>query len=623
MDGITIGALSEELHRRLCDSLVDRVAMTDRHTLVIHLYSRKEGRYALTLGANPSRPAFALTLGSSPAGLTPPPSFVMFLRKHLRRARLKAVSSPQGERIIRFLFHAIDELGDERKLTLIHECMPRTANIIVVNEGNVILNALRHIDQSVNRAREILPAHPYVAPPEQNRRSVSDCLRLSHVELFANAKPGASVSQVAFRTVAGFSPILGEEAAYRATLHSASQFSALTDSDRERLADALRSICHEIDDSSYEPAIYLTAPEDNEEHEQVAAHVIKLTHLPYKKPFHSITEALTEHHAYIEKRDAFLRLRTSLEKRIGERVKRTARKRELHMSDMAKGKTAELDKLKGELILAHIHTIPAGVRAISLDNYYEPGAKILCELDPTLSPAGNAARYFRRAKRNERRLDAASKLLERDLEELAWLDSLAIAVKRAESRDDLLAIDHEYSVKTTRLSREDRNGVRQEEKNPGKPASKSRRRGKAYTASRRKSNKMKGGEAPPLPPRSFLSSDGFVILAGRNNFQNESLLRKARKDDWWFHVKNIPGSHVIIATEGEDVPDTTLLEAAGIAVWYSGAGRSGGPEEVDYCRVRDVKKPSGALPGRVIYNRYKTIYAAPLDPTSLRRPSEA
>ena len=112
MDGITTGALSRELHDRLTDSLVDRIAMTDRHTLVLHLYSQNEGRRALTLGANPSRPVFALTRGSAQSGLTPPPSFVMFLRKHLRRARLKEVSSPLGERIIHFLFHAIDELGD-------------------------------------------------------------------------------------------------------------------------------------------------------------------------------------------------------------------------------------------------------------------------------------------------------------------------------------------------------------------------------------------------------------------------------------------------------------------------------------------------------------------------------
>ncbi|NMB28574.1 MAG: DUF814 domain-containing protein, partial [Clostridiaceae bacterium] len=365
--------------------------------------------------------------------------------------------------------------------------------------------------------------------------------------------------------------------------------------------------------------IYLTAPIESKENEQITAHVIPLTHLPYKMTFHSTADALTEHNTYLEQRDAFLQLQTSLTKRIGEHMKRTARKRELHATDVAEGKTAERDKLKGELILAYIYMIPSGAHEIILDNYYEPGEKILCELDPTLSPADNAARYFRRAKRNERRLTVASKLLERDLEELLWLDSLAVAVKRAESHDDLLAIDHEYSIKTTRSPKTARDAGRSENTgSPGKPASKSRRRGKAYVESRRKSNSRKAGDAP-FPPRSFISSDGFVIFAGRNNFQNESLLRKARKDDWWFHVRHMPGSHVIIATEGKDVPATTFTEAAGIAVWYSGAGRTGGPAEVDYCRVRDVKKPSGALPGRVIYSQYRTIYATPLDPAHLRK----
>lgn len=619
MDGITTGALSRELHDHLTDSLVDRIAMTDRHTLVLHLYSQNKGRRALTLGANPSRPVFALTRGSAQSGLTPPPSFVMFLRKHLRRARLKEVSSPLGERIIHFLFHAIDELGDERKLKLIFECMPRTANLIVVNEQNVILNALRHIDQSINRTREVLPAHPYSAPPEQNRRSVTECLSMSHHELFAQAKQSGLVSHVAFRTIAGFSPILGVEAAYRAELQPDRLFSLLSESECMRLADALKSICREIHNCSFAPAIYLTAPIESKENEQITAHVIPLTHLPYKMTFHSTADALTEHNAYLEQRDAFLQLQTSLTKRIGEHMKRTARKRELHATDVAEGKTAERDKLKGELILAYIYMIPSGAHEIILDNYYEPGEKVLCELDPTLSPADNAARYFRRAKRNERRLTVASKLLERDLEELLWLDSLAVAVKRAESHDDLLAIDHEYSIKTARSPKTARDAGRSENAgSPGKPASKSRRRGKAYVESRHKSNSRKAGDAP-FPPRSFISSDGFVIFAGRNNFQNESLLRKARKDDWWFHVRHMPGSHVIIATEGNDVPATTFTEAAGIAVWYSGAGRTGGPAEVDYCRVRDVKKPSGALPGRVIYSQYKTIYATPLDPAHLRK----
>ncbi|HHW93993.1 MAG TPA: fibronectin-binding domain-containing protein [Clostridiaceae bacterium] len=623
MDGITIAALSTELHHRLTDSLVDRVTMTDRHTLILHLYSQKEGRLVLTLGANPSRPVFGLTSSSPLPALTPPPSFTMFMRKHFRRARLKEVTSPLGERIINFLFDTVDDLGDERKLKLIFECMPRTANLIVVNEQNVILNALRHIDETVNRAREILPAHPYIAPPMQKRRSIRECLDMPYSELFAETNQKAPVSRVAYSTVVGFSPILGEEAAFRADLRSDHLFSALSESERLRLADALKSICHEIEANAFSPAIYTTQPEGTGANEQIVAHVISLTHLPYKIPFDRIADALTEHNAYVQEREALLRLQTSLSKRIGEHIKRTEKKRELHASDMAKGKTAELDKLKGELILAYIYSVPQGAQKVLLDNYYEPGTTILCELDPTRSPADNAARYFHRAKRNQRRLEAASKLLERDFEELAWLDSLAVAVRRAESYDDLLAIDHEYTVKTDRTTRRKRDTEQQlDDRSPGKPASKNRRCSKKYAESRHKSNRKKTKEAPPLPPRTFTSSDGFLIYVGRNNFQNESLLRKARKDDWWFHVKHVPGSHVIISTEGKDVPSTTLLEAAGIAVWYSGAGRFGGSAEVDYCRVRDVKKPSGALPGRVIYSQYKTIYTAPLDPTRLRRAVE-
>ncbi len=620
MDGITTGTLAIELNERLTGSLVDRIAMRDRHSLVVHLYSQSEGRLAIMLSANPSRPAFEMTSGAGVPSLSPPPSFVMFMRKHFRRARLGKVSTPPGERILIFHFETIDELGDERKLRLIFECMPRTANLIVVNEQNVILNPLRHIDHSVNRARETLPAHPYIPPPEQQRLTINECLSSQDDDFFKDIKPNTRVAQAAFSSVAGFSPILGEEAAYRAGLDPNHPIAMLGDEERHKLIVALKSICHQVQEGDFEPAIYLSGPITQSTSKWLAAHAIPLTHLPYKKSYDRLSDALTEFNQFVSERDVFQRLQLSLSRRISEHMKRTSRKRELHEADLAKGKTSELDKLKGELILAFIYAIPKGATEVLLDNYHEQGSTILCELDPTRSPADNAARYFHRAKRNERRLEAASKLIDRDTDELAWLESLAIAVERAESHDDLLAIDHEYSVKTERSSRVKSDDDSYDKgKSPGKPASKSRRREKAYMKSGQKSKKQGAKEAPPLPPREFTSSDGFSILSGRNNFQNESLLRKARKDDWWFHVKHVPGSHVLIATEGKDVPDSTLEEAAGIAAWYSGAGRLGGPVEVDFCRVRDVKKPPGSNPGRVIYSQYKTIYAAPLNPKELKR----
>ena len=203
------------------------------------------------------------------------------------------------------------------------------------------------------------------------------------------------------------------------------------------------------------------------------------------------------------------------------------------------------------------------------------------------------------------------------MEELLWLDSLAVAVKRAESHDDLLAIDHEYSVKTARSPKTARDAGRSENAgSPGKPASKSRRRGKAYVESRRKSNSRKAGEAP-FPPRSFISSDGFVIFAGRNNFQNESLLRKARKDDWWFHVRHMPGSHVIIATEGKmcRLRHLRKLPVSPFGIREPGTG---GPAEVDYCRVRDVKSPPARCPVALFTVNTKRSTRL-LDPAHLRK----
>ena len=169
MDGITAHTMAPELDGLLSGSLVERISMSDKNTIHLALFTTGRIKFNLTLEAGASRPSLILSTDPLPHGLNPPPSFVMLLRKHLRRARITTITTPPWERVFIFTFQSVDELGDEVEGRLLFECMPRTANVVLVNREDVILGALRHIDHRVNRVRETLPAHPYLPPPGQNR----------------------------------------------------------------------------------------------------------------------------------------------------------------------------------------------------------------------------------------------------------------------------------------------------------------------------------------------------------------------------------------------------------------------------------------------------------------------
>lgn len=602
MDGITAQALAPEIDRLLSAALVERVAMSDRNSVHLALFTARREKLNLTLDANAGRPSLILSNQAVPHGLNPPPSFAMLLRKHLRRARITAITTPPWERLFIIRYRSLDELGDEREGKLIFECMPRTANLVLVNQEEVILGALRHIDHRINRVRETLPAHPYLAPPLQNRPTPPDLVRLGAdgilQALASQPLTGRSLSQ----EVAGFSPLLGQEVLARAG----------ADPSRQAVAQALHSLCLEITEGRFSPAVYFDGPQGD----PLAAHTVRLTHLPVRTPCDSVCQAVTAYSLAVTAMDRFKRRRQALTRSVEDHLKRTQRKRQLHEDDVATGLEASDDRLKGELILAWIHTIPPASEGVTLENYHQQGSRVYCQLDPRLTAAENANLYFKNARRKERKLQSATGLLSRDLDELAWLESLLAAAAYAETEEDLQALEQEYRAhtrpKTTVKDEPSQAGAM-----PGRPASKKRRQASAWQDGK-KEGRTAGREEILPAPRLFRSTDGFLITSGRNNLQNDRILRKASRDDLWFHTRNSAGSHVILSLEGREITTLAMEEAAMIAAWYSGAGRAGGAVEVDYCPVRHVKKIPGARPGKVTYQEYKTLYVKPADPSHLR-----
>ncbi len=603
MDGITAHAMAPELDGLLSGSLVERISMSDKNTLHLALFTAGRTKFNLTLQAALARPSLILSADPLPQGLNPPPSFVMLLRKHLRRARITAITTPPWERVFILAFQSVDELGDEVEGRLLFECMPRTANVVLVNREDVILGALRHIDHRVNRVRETLPAHPYLPPPGQNRPGPDEYARQGMDKILDELEAGPLTGRALSQHVAGFSPLLGEEALARAGTRPSPQ----------QAADSLRALCMEIAGGHFSPAVYFDGPQGD----PIAVHAVRLTHLPWFATCDCIYEAVAAYSRKVTAMDRFKRRQLAIARRIEEQIKRTQKKRELHEADAATGKEAADDRLKGELVLAWIHTIPPGSKGAVLDNYHKQGSQLYCPLNPRLTAAENANLYFKSARRKERKLESATKLLQNDLDELAWLESLRAAAGYAETEEDLSAVEQEYLTREE-PGKQPARQPSQADRMPGKPASKKRRKEPIRRPAGKKDKQDTAKGEPLAAPRLFRSSDGFLITSGRNNLQNDRLLRKAGRGDLWFHAKNTAGSHVILSAGGREFTPSAIGEAAVIAAWYSGAGRAGSAVEVDYCPVRHVKKIPGTRPGNVSYQEYKTLYVRPADPSQLR-----
>lgn len=617
MDGVTAHVLAEELNDLLAGAIIERIAMLDRHTVSIALFTPARQKRHLTLGSNPSEPTLTVTRSALRETTDRPPPLCMYLRKHLRRARLVSIATPPWERVFVMTFDATDDIGDHQTLRLIFECMPRTANLVVVNDDDIILAALRHIDHSVNRVRETLPAHPYIPPPPQRREAPTEILKMDATELREAFRPDGNVRRGVTAAVAGFSPVLADAVVFNADLSGDRAIASLDDAAWTRLDRSLRAMCRAIVHGPERPAIYYDRPTDDPQRRPVAVHVVDLAHLSHRTPYERVADAVTAYHRIVDRDTRFERHKASLTRVIEQRMRHAQRKREHHEADVAEGQTAAEDRRRGELLLAFMHMIPEGASVATVPDYYHDNRSVDIEIDPARSVPQNADRFYEAAKKRERKLEAANRLLNKDLRTLAWLESLSVAVACAETHEDLDLLEDELGVSERERQHEETTSTVHA---PGLPASKKRRTQKAFAKPDRRQNPTKRPAADTaIGPRRFTSSDGFTVVCGRNNVQNDQLVRKARKDDLWFHRKGAPGAHVIVETDGRDVPAQTLYEAAGIAAWYSSVGALAGAIEIDYCRIRDVKKSPGTPPGHVYYNAFKTLYVEPLDPRSLLR----
>lgn len=577
LDGIYLSLVREELESVLIGARVDKIHQPSKDNLIISLR---------TLGAGNKKLFFSASAGTARVHLTKselenpkvPPMFCMLLRKHLSSGKLIAIRQDGFERILNFDFEATDEFGDRVVLTVAAEIMGRCSNVILIGNDGRVIDSIKRVSEDMSSVRLVLPGITYSLPPREEKLSLFDFER-PDLEAALTASKASDPSKALVRVIEGLSPIFAREAFYYALKGGEKPSSELNEDDFDRLCFYLNKTARETERG--ENKYTLLKDKNGLMKDFCFTDIHQYGALMTTKEFESPSELLDYFYserdviAQTKQRASDLfKLLISLSERISRRV--SAQKIELEDC-----KSRDELRLKGDLITANLYRLEKGMTKASLENYFDENGGVLdIELDSRRTPAQNAQKYYS----EYRKLDTAEKKL-RELiaegeEESKYIDSVFDSLSRASTESELSEIRLELAAG-------------------------------GYV----KQPKSKTKLPKALPPIEYMSSDGYRILAGRNNRQNDTLtLKTADKSDIWLHVQNITGSHVIIESFGGDVPMNTIEEAALIAA-YNSSARTSSLVPVDYTLVRYVKKPSGAKPGMVIFTNNKTLYVTPDDDT--------
>lgn len=502
-----------------------------------------------------------------------PPMFCMLLRKHLGGGKLKAIRQDGLERILMFDFECINELGDMVTITLVAEIMGKYSNLIVLNQDGRIIDSIKRVDGEMSRERMVLPGMKYCFPHRDERLSVFSFTREELKTALADKQQ--ELSKVLVKTFEGISPVLAREWSFRTLGNTHTSSAELTEKNIDELFEVINDTRNRLLDGNGDYCIVRTPEKGLKEFS-----FISLTQYESLMQLQECENSSQTLDIFYAERDSMARLHqrandlfkllTSLSERITRRI--SNQKQELMECE-----NKEQLKLYGDLLSANLYRLKKGDKKVALENFYDESCPMTeIKLDERLTPSQNAQKYYseyRKALTAEQKL---AEQIEAGEEELKYIDTVLDALNRAETENEVIELRLELAEQ-------------------------------GYI----KSVKLKGNPPKQKPPIEYTSSDGYKILVGRNNRQNDKLtLKIAEKLDIWLHTRNIAGSHVIIVTNGETPPDRTIEEAGIIAVKHSKAKNSS-QVPVDYTLVKYVKKPVGSKPGKVIFTHEQTIYITP------------
>lgn len=556
-DGITIANIVHELNRNLLDGRINKIAQPETDELLLTIKT-PGGQRRLSISASASLPLIYLTEGNKPSPMTAP-NFCMLLRKHINNGRITKIWQPKLERIIHFEIEHLDELGDLCKKELIVEIMGKHSNIIFCNEDGTIIDSIKHVSSQMSSVREVLPGRTYFIPDTMEK---SDPLSVSFAEFqrVLTEKP-MPLSKAVYTSFTGISPVVAEEICYLSGIDSSLTPRELSEDLLTHLYRQFTLYFEEVSAGHFSPAIYYHGAEPKE------FSALPLTHFSQyiRKEYHSISRLLEDYYA---EKNTLTRIRqksVDLRRVVQTALERNRKKYDLQAKQLRDTENREKFKVYGELIHTYGYNLEPGAKKLEALNYYT-NEMITIPLDSTKTPQENALKYFEKYNKQKRTFEALTSLIEETRDDISYLESVSNALDIALSEDDLTQIKEELIES-------------------------------GYI--RRKFTKKK--VKITSKPFHYLSSDGYHIYVGKNNLQNEELtFHFASGNDWWFHAKGIPGSHVIVKTNGEELPDRTFEEAGKLAAYYS-KNRGSEKIEIDYIEKKHVKKPKGGKPGFVVY----------------------
>ena len=559
LDGLVIAGMVQELNTCILGGRISKIAQPESDELMLTIKSERRHQYRLLISAGASLPLIYLTEQNKPAPMTAP-NFCMLLRKHIGGGKFTRIWQPGLERIINFEIEHLNELGDVCHKTLVVEIMGKHSNIIFCNEDGMIIDSIKHISSQVSSVREVLPGRTYFIPETQEKLNPLDC-KSSEFIAAVSSKP-MSLAKGIYCSMTGISPLIAEEICFRASLDSGRSANSFSDTELIHLEHQFALMVDGVKNGQITPNIVY------EGQVPVDFSVVHLTqYADFTEEKFDTVSGMLEH--FYAARNAITRIRqrsADLRRIVQTALERNRKKYDLQQKQLKDTEKREKFRIYGELIHAYGYHLEEGAKKLTCLNYYD-NKEITIPLDETKTPQENAQHYFEKYNKLKRTWEASVKLTEETRGEIEHLESISASLDIARSEEDLVQIKEELT---------EYGYIRRH-----------------YTGKRVKITSR---------PFHYISSDGYDIYVGKNNFQNEELTFKtAVGNDWWFHAKGCPGSHVIVKAKGEELPDRTFEEAARLAAYYS-KKRGAEKAEVDYAERKFVKKVAGARPGFVIYH---------------------